>query len=93
LEPTYEDLPTNESEITIQELFVTVGLMLLGINAMVGTALLGMGTLFFGDFTKPVRRYIGKLFKEVLKSIDREDPFGSLSSSLIEDQFETVINV
>ena len=45
--------------------------MLLGINAMVGTALLGMGTLFFGDFTKPVRRLIGKLFKVVLKSIDR----------------------
>jgi len=77
----------------VQELLVTVGLMLLGINAMVGTALLGMGTLFFGDFTKPVRRLIGRLFKVVLKSIDREDPFISLSSRLIEDQFESVINV
>lgn len=78
LDPTYEELPTNESNLSIQELIVTVGLMLLGINAMVGTALLGMGTLFFGDFTKPVRRLIGRLFNKVLKSIDREVPFYGL---------------
>ena len=68
--------------------------MVLGINAMVATALLGMGTLFFGDFTKPVRRILSNLFRVVLKSIDREDLlFGSLSSSIIEDQSETINNV
>jgi hypothetical protein len=65
LEPIYEQMPNSEIDLTIQEVIVTVGLMLLGINAMVGTALLGMGALFFGVFLQPVRRFIGRLFKAI----------------------------
>ena len=66
--------------------------MTFGINVAVGTVLVAVGTMFFGDFTRPVRRFLGMIGNVFNKKIE-PSVFEMKNVSPIIDEYETVINV
>jgi len=61
IKPVYPADYNDYSSLTTDISKVIPGVILttLGIQGLLVTFLLGMGTVFFGDITKPIRRYVG----------------------------------
>ena len=93
LVPTYD----NFDNITFDLIEMVGGIMLVnfGINTLVAGILISLGTMFFGDFTKPVRQYFGKVLHVFNNNIS-PSIFEAINPSTkirYDENYETVINV
>ncbi len=93
LVPTYDNV--GEISFELIEMLGGITLVNLGINTLVAGILVGLGTMFFGDFTKPVRQYFGKVLHVFNDNISPSifEAVNPSTKNRYDENYETVINV